>query len=331
MHRRIGALVLSAVVTVGGAAAAADPVSLVWNAPQEECPAGSAVLAQVHGILGSATSHHAVARADVTHADPERWSVHLQTDVDGVQGERTIDATSCESLATATALILALTVDPSKARANLPVEPPPKSGAAAPSAEPPPSPSPAPPRGKATRLGAFVAIAGAGDLGTMPSPALAPEVSAGVLFGPVRVELSGDDWGAQDATPKGNPSEGAHIHLYDVTARGCFRWRLEQRVELDPCGGAGLVYATSDGFSTANNVSFTPYQGKSGTWMTANGDLLAAWGFFGPLALRASVGAGLPLARPPFVVLQQQGPSIFLHRSAAIIGRASVGLEARFP
>lgn len=330
MHRRIGALALSAVVTVVGTAAAADPVSLVWNAPEEECPAGSAVLAQVQRILGATTSHHAVARADVTHVDPARWSVHLQTDVDGVQGERTIDATSCESLATATALILALTVDPSKARASLPAAPPPKNAEAAPAPAPPPSPSPAPPRRKATRLGAFVAIAGAGDLGTMPSPAVAPEVTAGVLFGPVRVELSGDDWGAQNATSKENPSEGAHIHVDDVIARGCFRWRFEPRLELDPCAGAGLVYATSDGFRASNDLSFTPYR-KSGTWMIADGDLLAAWRLFGPLALRASVGAGLPLARPPFVVLQQQGPSIFLHRSAAIVGRTSLGLEARFP
>jgi hypothetical protein len=254
--------------------------------------------------------------------------VHLQTDVDGVQGERTIDATSCESLATATALILALTVDPSKARASLPAEPTAPTAEAPPA--PPPSPLPAPPRGSRERMAALVAIGSAGDLGTMPSPALAPQATVGLLFGPVRAELSGDDWGPQNATPAGDASEGAHLHLYDATLRGCFRWRFASRLELDPCVGAGLVYATSDGFTTRSDPTFTPYQ-SSGAWMTADGDLLAAWRLFGPIALRASVGAGAPLARPPFVVLRQQGPPKFLHESAAVIGRASLGLEARFP
>jgi hypothetical protein len=263
--------------------------------------------------------------------------VHLTTDVDGAQGERTLDANSCASLATAAALIVAWTVDPSKAPTA--VSPAVAAPAQPAAARGPEQGSPTPPSHAAVSwpLVAVVAASGAGDLGTLPSVAESGEVAFGALFGPIRGEIAGAAWLAQDATQAVHPNvfEGAHIHLLDARLRGCFRGRFGQRFELDPCVGAAVVSATSDGFAFGSgSATFTPAH-NSGVWGDLQADALAVWRVFGPMALRASIGIWIPLARPSFVVdLSQSGaPSgeVFLHQAAPVGARTTLGVEARFP
>lgn len=316
--------VVALVGTVARGADAAEPVSLAWNAPAG-CPTGDAMLAQVNGILGGPTEHRASARADVTQVGPQHWSVHLATDVDGAQGERTLEADTCESLAKATALILAWTVDPIKARA------------AALAASPAPAPPPAreqpaaPPPSSPIELAALVGVSGMGDIGTLPSVGGGVELTLGALVGPLRLELSGAYWGPQDivkTAPNGD-AVGAQIQILDGALRGCFRWRLHPRFELDPCAGAALVHASTTGHSTA--TTFVSTNG-SGDWTTFHGDLLGAWRLLGPLALRATVGVEAPLARPSFVVtIQQASQEVPLHQANAVGGTATLGVEAHFP
>jgi hypothetical protein len=120
MHTRT-VLLTAALLTVAAAALADEPASeavrLTWNAPSG-CPSGDAVMGEVQRMLGGTTSHHATVQADVAEVGPAHWSVHLATNVDGAAGERSLDADSCASLASATALIVAWTVDPAKARAQ---------------------------------------------------------------------------------------------------------------------------------------------------------------------------------------------------------------------
>jgi hypothetical protein len=94
---------------------AADPVDLIWNAPAG-CPSRDAVLAEVVRILGGPPSRPLVAHADVTEMSADHFSLHLTTDVEAAQGERTLDTNSCASLAQAAALILAWTIDPTRVR-----------------------------------------------------------------------------------------------------------------------------------------------------------------------------------------------------------------------
>src|SRR4051812_19779746 len=96
------------------AAESPSPVQLEWDAPRG-CPPVESVVEEARRNLGGTTPHRVAARADVTEVGPEHWSVHLFTEVDGVAGERSLEANSCASLASATALILAWTVDPSHA------------------------------------------------------------------------------------------------------------------------------------------------------------------------------------------------------------------------
>lgn len=315
--------VMALVGTMARGADAAEPVSLAWNAPAG-CPTGDAVLADVNGILGGPTSHRASARADVTQVGPQNWSVHLATDVDGTQGERTLEADSCESLAKATALILAWTVDPIKARAAAlaasPAPPPP--AREAPPQQAPSSPIP---------LAAVVAVSGMGDVGTLQSPAGGVQLSVGALVGPLRFELSGDYWGPQDqAQPVNTATDGARVHLLDAALRACFRWRLHERFELDPCLGGALVDASSEGY-TQGSTSFSSKTG-SAVWAALHGDILAAWRILGPFALRASIGAEVQPTTPTFYVdVVQTGSRVTLYQPKAVGGTATLGVEAHFP
>jgi hypothetical protein len=327
--------VASGIAAGGGAPAVAEaaepavPVSLAWNAPAG-CPSGDAVLADVNAILGGPTSHHAVARADVTQIAPQHWSVHVTTDVDGAQGERTLEADSCESLAKATALILAWTVDPIKARAAAalaakPAPPAPAPEQPTPALPPPSSSSPIP-------VAAVVAVSGVGDTGTLQSLAGGAELALGALVGPLRFELSGDYWGRQDAsTTAPNGVVGARLQLLDAALRACFRWHLDARFELDPCAGGAFAYASSKGYSDANLASFQS-QTNHADWGVVRGDLLAAWRLAGPFALRASVGAFVQPTTPSFYVqIGQTGTQLPLHQPSEVAGRATLGVEAYFP
>jgi hypothetical protein len=326
-------LVASGVVSVAPVAAAQEPVSVAWNAPAE-CPTGDAVLADVKAILGGPTPHRVTARADVTQLGPEHWSVHVSTDVDGTQGERTLEADSCTSLAKATALILAWAVDPVKARAALAAR------QAAPPPPPPPAPTPEPERTPAPAtsplpLAAVVAMSGMGDVGTLQSPGGGVQLALGALVGPLRFELSGGYWFEQDvARPETNRESvtvGAYVRLIDGALRACLRWRLGPRFELDPCAGASIVHASSEGYGGSG--SFTSAR-STGDWGVVHGDLLGAWRVIGPFALRASIGVELTPTRPPFTVTIQQNQvqsQEVLHVPSFVGGTATLGVEAHFP
>jgi hypothetical protein len=278
------------------------------------------------------------ARADVTQLGPEHWSVHVSTDVDGTQGERTLEADSCTSLAKATALILAWAVDPVKARAALaareaaaPPPPPPPPPARTPEHEPEQTPSqPSSP----LPLGALVAVSGMGNLGTLPSLGGGVQLALGALVGPLRFELSGQDWVTQNITGNGpyGDAVGTQVHLLDAALRACFRWRLGPRFELDPCAGAGLVLASSRGYiaSPSTSSTFQPAQ-NSGGWTTLHADLLAAWRVVGPFSLRATVGMEAPLVRAHFVVTSDQAGTTDLYTVRPVAGTATLGVEAHFP
>jgi hypothetical protein len=315
-------------LAISSRAAAADPVDLVWNAPAG-CPSRDAVLAEVGRILGGPSSRRMGARADVTEVSASHFSLHLTTDLEGAQGERTLDADSCASLAQAAALILAWTLDPTRARTAVAAPSAPPAAPSAPSPPPPPSPPPSP--GPSEPFAVVVAASGAADVNTLPSLAGGVEATLGALLGPVRVEVSGTDWATQGASKpvQGGATDQTTLHVLDATLRGCFRGRLGERFELDPCLGGGFVYASSVGVASSTFQAFE----KSGIWAALRGDVIAAWRLIGPLALRASLGVGVPLSPPAFVALPvdpSQSP-VILHQPASFFGRAAVGVEARFP
>jgi hypothetical protein len=311
----LAVVAIDSVAAPGRATESLSRVELTWNAPSS-CPTSDAVLREVQSSLGATPIHRVVARADVTQVAAEHWSVHLATEVDGVIGERSLDANSCASLASATALIVAWTIDPAAARSG-PSAAPAASSASRDEAVPTPTPTKTreSPRG-------FVATSGRLDLGLLPSAAGGADVTLGASWGPLRGELSGTYWFPQDAP---GPVGGTHILLVEGAFRVCVRAFRGARVELLPCAGAGIVHASSDGFGLA------PSYRATSDWGIVGGDVLGTWAMFGPLALRASIGVEVPLVRPAFVLLDPNQAEVQLHRAAVVSGRASLGAEVHFP
>jgi hypothetical protein len=309
------AVALVFATVTASAAETSSSIELAWNAPSG-CPSVESVLDQARRGVGDVTAHRVTARADVTELGPERWTVHLVTEVDGVAGERSLEANSCASLASATALILAWTVDPTRAPSSAPPGATTTEMGHSGDARPTTVPSPG------STLRAFLAVGAAVDIGTLPKPAVGGELALGGLLGPLRAELTGVDWFAQDAS---GGSGGTRIHLLEGAFLACLRGPIGARFELDPCVGGGLVHASSDGFGLAH-----PYQ-ETSTWGTIRGDVLAVWSLAGPLALRASVGFMTPLVRPSFVILDPQRNELPLHRAAPVAARGLIGAEVHFP
>jgi hypothetical protein len=306
-------------------------VDLVWNAPPG-CPTREAVLAEVRRALTSATLRPAVTRADVSRLASERWSVHLVTNVGGVEGERSLEADSCAALVTATALIVAWTIDPLHAAQVVPTPPsPPRRLAGGPSPEDfgagrsttdrtAGASSATPSR---LRLAGVFALGGQADVGTLPRAGYAVEITVGAVGGRFRAEASGSAWAGEDVTT--NASEGTHLHLFDGTIRGCWRGWVGRTIELDPCLGVGAVHASSDGFGET-----TPFR-RDGWWSIARGDLLLSWVVVGPVALRAMVGVVVPIARPAVVILNPEGGAAPVAETSPVALRGALGLEVKFP
>jgi hypothetical protein len=167
-----------------------------------------------------------------------------------------------------------------------------------------------------------------GDLGTLQAVGFAVQLTAGVLVGKARFEASFADWASQSdtASQPGFASQGTTLHPMQGAARGCFRWERSARLEIDPCLGASLTSVTSHGFE--ENQKYT----RQASWGSIVGEAIGGFTLAGPLALRASLGLAVPLAPPSFVIDRSGGPSpILIHQPSSVDGRASLGLEVRFP
>jgi hypothetical protein len=93
-------------------------LSLSWAIPPG-CPPAAAVEAEFVRLLGGPTrtpsSKRIKVQGRVRRLAQDRWSVQLETDIDGAKGHRQLEGDSCPSITAAAALILALTIDPDAA------------------------------------------------------------------------------------------------------------------------------------------------------------------------------------------------------------------------
>jgi hypothetical protein len=90
-----------------------------------------------------------------------------------------------------------------------------------------------------------------------------------------------------------------------------------------------MFFASGDGFGTTARFQSSHFFGP---WGAVQAEVLGAWRLIGPIALRASAGLGIPLARPPFVIDVLNPPEeVTLHKVGPVYGTATLGVEARFP
>jgi hypothetical protein len=153
-----------------------------------------------------------------------------------------------------------------------------------------------------------------------------PKVGGGIggRFGIIvaerlRVDVGGAYWPGEPATLPSRPTAGGTIRLAAADASACYAL-FRSIVELSPCLGieVGSMGGTGFGIRTGESGAspwVAPHLGGAVTVPASR--RVAAW---------LGVDALAPVLRPPFV-LTGAGTAF---TAARVVGRASLGLEARF-
>jgi hypothetical protein len=285
-------------------ASRADPLDLVWDAP-ETCNSGADVRREFErstSIRPGRSPPHLSARARVEARDG-RWVLHLHTLRDGVEGDREIEADSCASLTRAAALVLALAFGEG----------------AQPEAAPTPEAPVAPPAPIAPTLAAK-GVAGSAGQDIYPSArsrrtslvswsvTLDGRIAWGPLPGPAAgaattVDARGRWWGVSARViswpgANGEPEPDLHAHFTGVggALSLCLLGRPSRAWILAACAGleASALRGTSTG-ATFSEAAVAP-------WLAAIPALRARLRLVGPLHVEAGVEVAASLMRPSFAV-----------------------------
>ena len=334
----VAGLLLTASSVLAGTPA--PPVVLQWSAPPDECPDAAYVLAEVRRLIGDEpTSVTVAAKAKVTHLGEAKWRVELTTlvgaDPSSV-GRRTLDATSCRSLADATALLIALVVSPDRVGAPkappappaVPPKPPPV--LATPVVQPvaivqpvPPVvvdvPRAAPPRPRsAPWLG--VSIAAALTYGVYP--AITPGIALGLdaRVGRFRASLFGVVDRSQRAAVLGGVDEGGTFAGHTLGLRVGFSW-LDSSSSLEFVSALVGTWTRveAEGFGAPTTTSAVKHQGGLGP------GLALATRLVGPLFARLQLDLLVPLRRYAYEIGGGE-----IHTVGPLLAITQLGVEARF-
>ena len=309
----VPALLVSLLAAVDARALGAnDGVDVTWAAPGE-CPSSADLQERVTARIPSASAVRARGRVE---RSASTWRLALDIETPAARGERTLEASTCDALASAAAVVIAMSIAPPRA------EPPPPSPAiiplvapssqrAAASEQPASVNEPAP-----ARLHARGQVTT--DAGTLPSASVGGGLALGVrVVRDLSLEASASVFAGQDGTVEGT-TRGASFSLCSAGVRAC--WSLTRRIELAPCLGVVVDRISATGFGAAR-VSDASSLAWSPEALLALGIPLA-----GPLALRAGVGAQAPMSRQSFVI---NGAGT-VHRADPVALRAWLGPEVRF-
>lgn len=314
---------LVATTALSGEAFAEGALRLAWSAP-EGCPSAEEVrLRALRGGVGG-ESEAGVLEADarverlVEPSADGGWRVTLRTrrGEGEAEGERIIEAATCDGVAEATAVVLSLALVSAGAAPSPEPGPP---VVEEPSSPPPKRVEPASERPRATPPALAFGVLAALDTVALPSPAVGGALTLAWTPGPARLELEASGFGAQSKSVPGE-SVGARFSTASVGARGCWAVVREGRFDLSPCAGALVHLLSARGYGADANYDVTAQSA-----VVAGGVLgrftLTPW-----LAARARVDALVPLARPAFVV-ERIGD---VHAVPALGASASLGVEMLF-
>ena len=295
-------------------ASATEPgegVDIAWSAPGD-CPTSAELRRRVTSrVPGDAIVH---ARGRVEHvADHFRLALDIETK--SSRGERTLEAPTCDALASSAAVVIAMSVAPAP---SAPAPAPALAPALAPA--PPldrvlePSPPSRESRPRFLARGQLI-----GDSGTLPSTAIGGGLAFGVrVASELLVEAGANLFASQDGTVGGTPQRGASFTLLAAGVRAC--WSLTRRIEVAPCLGIEVERLSATGFGAAKVAEVS-----SLTW-SPEGALAVRLPIAGPFALRAGLGALVPMSRQSFVI----NAAGTVHRPEIVALRAWAGPEVRF-
>ncbi len=282
-----------------------SPVDLDWSAPGE-CPDANAVRSEVVRLTGATTrgSRHLKAHVSIRSTDGTGWILSLTTELDGVSGERTLSAVSCDSLTEAAALVLALILNP-----DLAVKAPPPVG------DQPSTPrtatlASANDRGVRPRwlVGGYAGV----QRGVLEDPSASLALSLGVALGRLSLRLMPSLTPPQEVfVTDSQPQVGGRLWLATVAALGCSAVALGP-VALSPCVGLDVTRLQGHGLGVLQPREKTVY------WTSA--ELAVFAGLPVEHGVRLEVG-GIGLL--PF-----RRPSVYLDGIGSVSRPAAFGFKA---
>ncbi|MEZ4441548.1 MAG: hypothetical protein R3B72_20785 [Polyangiaceae bacterium] len=360
MTRAIPAAALLAGLTLVAVANAEGPIALSWTAPPG-CPTTTAVRAAIERQLGGAPKGKPLEARGRVWRQGDRFHLSLRMHDAAGEGQRELDASSCEDLADAGALIIALAHDPEAVAATQARAEPPGEGEAGegrevpitiepapvvplPTPPPPPAAPPPSPIAPLVRPPAFPPVpreepdrvpwlrvalepSVGFDLGSLPGPAFAVGGAATLRIHPWSVGLRGQYLLPRRQTLAGSTA-GGELSLWEVGLSGCFSpWR-SRRAALGRLGGvaAGLCLTFDGGQMRGKGYGVRNPDSGTAPWVKpAVGGRLALtllpW-----LEVDLAAEVGFPLLRPPFV-LRSVGT---VHQAGVAVGQGRVGLGVVF-
>jgi hypothetical protein len=350
MLRRSAPHILVACLWTGRAAA--DPLRLTWVAP-EGCSSQADIERQIARSLGNPSSHHAAlaVRVELRRLAKRRVSVSLVAEGRGESGQRQLEAESCDAAATAAALIVALMVDPALGASAQPAPEPPAPPPPPPPPEPPPLPPaepetppllammprrsvipeetpPAPAHPPSTSDLApldhlSARIAAIGDIGSLPGADVGGELALLLSVRRLRFELAGALFASSNATASALPTEGAHLSLLTVAARGGYTFPLGP-LALTPWVGVEVDSETGSGYGG------DAHESQTGTWLAVAAGGSLSWRFWRLFSLSLGAEALVPTSRPTFLATDGASSNVVLSKVSALSGRGFLGVECRF-
>lgn len=343
--------VLGACLAIAAQARASAPVVLDWSAPAG-CPSGDDVLEEVGRLLGprpetKETILHVTA--EVKRQDEGPFVVRLEIPSPEGRRFREVSAVSCAALAQATALILALMIDPEAALAE--PEPPPSAVSPrqtqipsnpisanssrfapvipvplgrlpplAPMQKSPPFSGISPKPEANRRPGISVAAYFAGDLASLPKPALGVGGNLGFLFDSWRLNFGGAYFVEQEDVFSALPTAGSNVSFFALHGGVGFPVSLHTKIEFVPHFHLEVGRFTASSFGVSQ-----PGQGASIS-VGANVGGVLALKIIEQFRVIAGADGILYLVRPQFLVT---GLGI-VQESSALVGRLALGVEVRW-
>lgn len=280
--------------------------TLDWQAPVG-CPGETQVVEQVLSLAGPSptTSRHRLEATGNINAAGGQWWLALRTQLDGVEGERTLNAASCDALTQAAALTMALMLNPG---AGLGTEPDVEAWDDGSKQE---APTSAPPLEVGIRLAPAVGL----TTGVLPRLGAEAGVGAGVYLERAALWFDARVGVPQTASVATTSAEaGGRMLPLSLRAIACYAV-LGDSLRLWPCGGAGVTWLSGQGTRVAEP------RADSLSWMTLDGALAVELSVGSATWLWARSSVSWSLARPRFFV-ENVGE---VHRVSAAQGRAEVG------
>lgn len=240
------------------------PFEIKWSAPAD-CPDGRHIRDEVLRLAGQQAEPAPHLKAEVTLRPDEHkgWALDLQTELDGIRGERHLAGVSCHSLSEAAALTLALLLNPQARIEPAPESPPPR--AQEPASVPKMSKTERPWPKPVWNLGALAGV----EVGVLRDPSSWFGLSLGMALDRFSLRLLPGFSPPQNLSSQSRTGSGGRLWMLSGSALGCYavvdRWAW-----LTPCLGANLVRLHGRGWGVLRVREATVF------WTSAELALLAS-------------------------------------------------------